>query len=491
MLDENVSIIRENLIEICGKSNISDDENILKEYMSDLSFVHGITPLLIVWPINTKQIAKIVESANQHRFYIVPVSSSSKIKLHGDTIPQRERTIIMNMSKMKNIISIDTKNRVVMIEPGVTFSDLVPKLRKLGVRLLMPLNPTVDKSVVTSALEREPITIPRYHWDSSDPLLCTEIVFGTGDLFRTGAAAGPGSLKEQKKTHQAQKNPMGPTQFSPFRIIQGAQGSIGIVTWASLKLEYLPSIQKVFHYQSEDLRDLLKLQQKLIKYRLCDEIFLLNDLNLACLLKNNPQEIQVLSNSLLKWNLIYVISGKGKLAEERIKYLEKDIEDIIEEFSFTKLKSSNAVEDVEILNSINYETKNPWRLRYKNAFQDVFFLSSLENVPEFISLVENEQSRDVGVYIQACNQGTSYHCEFDIYYDSDNEASLKEIEIKLSNLYPKLLDAGAFFSRPYKICANEVFNRHSEEIVLAMRKVKDIFDPNYVLNPGVMCFDKN
>lgn len=110
-------------------------------------------------------------------------------------------------------------------------------------------------------------------------------------------------------------------------------------------------------------------------------------------------------------------------------------------------------------------------------------------MPEFISLVENEQFRDVGVYIQASNQGTSYHCEFDIYYDSDNEVLIKEIEIKLRNLYPKLLDAGAFFSRPYKIYAKEVFNRHSEEVVFAMKKVKEIFDPNYVLNPGVMCFD--
>jgi hypothetical protein len=39
--------------------------------------------------------------------------------------------------------------------------------------------------------------MPKYHWDIGDPLACVEVIFGTGDMFRTGAAAGPGSLEEQ------------------------------------------------------------------------------------------------------------------------------------------------------------------------------------------------------------------------------------------------------------------------------------------------------
>ena len=84
-------------------------------------------------------------------------------------------------------------------------------------------------------LEREPITIPSQHWDSLDPFLCGEIIFGTGDKLRSGEAAGPDSVEEQWKIGKAQMVPFGLGQFDESRLISGAQGTIGIITWATLK----------------------------------------------------------------------------------------------------------------------------------------------------------------------------------------------------------------------------------------------------------------
>jgi FAD/FMN-containing dehydrogenase len=46
---------------------------------------------------------------------------------------------------------------------------------------------------------------------------------------------------------------------------------------------------------------------------------------------------------------------------------------------------------------------------------------------------------------------------------------------------------GAFFSRPYGIWPGLIGNRHAENII-ALRKVKRIFDPNNVMNPGKLFF---
>ncbi|MBA7665562.1 hypothetical protein ES703_73636 [subsurface metagenome] len=51
------------------------------------------------------------------------------------------------------------------------------------------------------------------------------------------------------------------------------------------------------------------------------------------------------------------------------------------------------------------------------------------------------------------------------------------------------MDSGAFFNRPYGLWAKEVFKRHTDSTQTALKKVKKIFDPNNVLNPGVLCFD--
>ncbi|MFC1946897.1 FAD-binding oxidoreductase, partial [Chloroflexota bacterium] len=72
--------------------------------------------------------------------------------------------------------------------------------------------------------------MPKYQWDISDPLACVEVIFGSGDEFRTGQAAGPGSVEEQWKVGGIQKAPYGPGVASWHRIIQGSQGTIGIVT---------------------------------------------------------------------------------------------------------------------------------------------------------------------------------------------------------------------------------------------------------------------
>ncbi len=482
-------LIFQGLAKICGSKNVSNDNSLLETYSSDLSFTEGKNPKYIAWPSNTKEIEKILKMANQLNFSIIPVSSNSNLRHHGDTIPKRDNCVILNLSKMNKILSVDRKNRVVMVEPGVTFEKIIPILKKKGLRLLLPLHPKATKSVLAAALEREPITIPRYHWDSSDPLLCTEVVFGTGDLFRTGTAAGPGTVKEQQKMGQAQVNPMGPTQFSPFRILQGAQGSIGVVTWATLKLELIPSIQKVFHIQSENIQELMALEHELIKYRLCDELFILNNLNLACLLKNNPLEIENLAKSLSKWNLIYIISGRGKLANDKLTYLKGDIEDIIKDLNLEHLNHGDDIIESDIIKFVSESTSQPWRTRAKGAYQDIFFLTNFERIPEFISKVESKFPKDLGIYIQAINQGTSYYCEFNLFYDSNNENVVTTIKDKFLEISTILMDSGAFFNRPYGVWAKEVYKRHSDTTQIALKKVKKIFDPNNVLNPGVLCFD--
>ena len=146
----------------------------------------------------------------------------------------------------KKIIMVDRNNRSTMFEPGVTFDELIPAVAKKGLRLNLPLLPRKSKSVVGSLLEREPVIMPKYHWDISDPTNCFEVVFGTGDMFRTGAAAGPGTLEEQWEAGGAQKEAAGPSSSSWYRIIQGSQGTMGIVSWATARCEIIPTLEEPF-----------------------------------------------------------------------------------------------------------------------------------------------------------------------------------------------------------------------------------------------------
>ncbi len=134
-----------------------------------------------------------------------------------------------------------------MVEPLVTYSQLQPELARKGLRITVPLVPRVNKSVISSLLEREPALIPRYQWQLLDPLRCTEVIWGSGEKLWTGeAGSNVPSLEEQWKMHLAQVLPQGPAQLDYYRFVSGAQGSMGIVTWASVRCQVLPLIRKIF-----------------------------------------------------------------------------------------------------------------------------------------------------------------------------------------------------------------------------------------------------
>ncbi len=219
---------------IVGDSNVTDDQATLQQYSRDISFVHAIKPEYVVRPRNTGDIEHLVKLARETQTPLVPVSSGPP-HFRGDTVPSVGGSVIVDLSRMKRIIRVDRLNRSVMFEPGVTFGELIPAVKEAGLRLNLPFLPRSSKSVVGSLLEREPPIMPKYHWDISDPASCFEVIFGTGDVFRTGAAAGPGNIEEQWQAGGAQKEAAGPSASSWYRLIQGAQGTMGLVSWATAR----------------------------------------------------------------------------------------------------------------------------------------------------------------------------------------------------------------------------------------------------------------
>ncbi|MHA1881475.1 MAG: FAD-binding oxidoreductase [Candidatus Thorarchaeota archaeon] len=484
----------EQITGIVGTENISDDSEVLAQYSGKLSLAEKHNPILVVWPTSSDNVHQIVKLANEQSVSLIPVSSGGP-KLRGDTIPKDDRSVIINLSRMNKVIRTDLKNKVVMIEPGVTFGDLVKEVNKHGLRPLMPFLPKASKSVIAACLDREPVTIPRFHWDSSDPLLCTETVFGSGDLFRTGAAAGPGTIEEQLASGQAQKNPMGPSQFDPFRIIQGSQGTMGIVTWATIKCEILPEVQKIVLIGSDKLDDFIKFMYAVLKRNLPDDLFILNSMGLASALKKNRKEIEDIRGKLPEWILVMSISGHGILAPDELEYRVAELNDIAKETGVNLNDSIGDVssDDVQKLLSCPSE-ESYWKLRFNSGCQEIFFLTTLDKTPDFCSTFTkiaqetDYPSDEIGVYIQPTVRGSNAHCAFDIYYNPENSSDIERAKALYLKGSDALLKSGAYFSRPYGLFTKSVFEHTSPEIITAMRKVKDIFDPNNVLNPGSLCF---
>ena len=149
---------------------------------------------------------------------------------------------MLDLRRMDKILRVDRRNRMVVIEPGVTYPQLQAALAEHGMRVTPPLYPRADKSVVASLLERQPTLIPRYNFHLPEPLRSCGVVWGNGETMFTGeAGTGPESLEAQWQAGGVQADPKGPAQTDFFRLLTGAQGTMGVVTWAAVKCELVPA----------------------------------------------------------------------------------------------------------------------------------------------------------------------------------------------------------------------------------------------------------
>ena len=491
--------MKEELVKIVGTENVFDDPETLERYSKDESFVLPIKPRLVVKPKGGEipekifeEVQAIVRWANDTKTPLVPVSSGPP-HFWGDTLPSVGGTVIVDLSRMKRVIRVDRRNRIAMIEPGVTFSELVPELEKEGLKPYMPLVPRSSKSVVASVLEREPITMPNDHWEVQDPLACIEVVFGTGDVFRTGSAAGPGTLEEQWALKRAQMRSMGPSQTDYQKVVQGAQGTMGIVTWITMKCSELPPVKRAFLIPCERVEPLIDFTYRLLRARLGDECLILNNHNLACILADGG-DIAALRETLPPWVLFVSLEGVGILPEKRVEYQERDLMDIAQRFALTPRIAVPGAAAEEVSQVLSRPSREPyWKLRFKGGCHGIFFLTTLDRTPEFINAMytlassHRYPSSDIGVYIQPTVQGCNCHLEFNLAYDPARTLEVEKVKRLITEGSRVLANIGAYFSRPYGPWADIAYGRATETVVV-LRKVKGVFDPNNIMNPGKLCF---
>jgi FAD/FMN-containing dehydrogenase len=480
------------LASIVGESNLLTDEVVMAEYSRDSDFQTPLEPRCVVRPANTDEVQKIVKWANETSTPLVPVSSGPPHG-RGDTVPGVDGAVMVDVSRMKRIIRIDPRNRVAMVEPGVTFGELQSELAAHGLCAYSPLGPRSTKSVIGSMLEREPVTRPSFHWDSTDPLLCAEVVFGTGDRFRTGEASGPETIEEQWKIGRVQMNPFGHSHVDFQRLISGAQGTIGIVTWATLKCSPLPVSRKALFVPSSDVGPLVDLIYRMVRFRFGGSLFILNSVNLACLLASQTGEIAGMAAGLPPWTLVVTFEGYGVLPEDKVAWEERDFRSMAKTCGVEPGTIVSEAQTQGLLHTLSRPSEPYWKARFTGGFQDLFFLTTLDKTPLFAaSVYDLAESRDfptdqVGVYIQPIVQGTSCHCEFSFYFDPAGPHAREGAREMAREGSEQISGMGGFFSRPYPLWKETAY-RHSPATVTMQRKIKGIFDPKAILNPGKLCF---
>ena len=482
---------REKLLEIVGTGNFSDDPNVLKKYASDFSLVPPGAPSYLVRPKDAQEIQKIIRFANEHCMPVVPVSSG--VHFNGAAIP-KQGGVVLDLTRMKKVLEIDEANRRVRIEAGVMWEQLTEELATKGMRMIMPLLPPAGRSVLTDYLEREVPTNTVY--DYGEPMQSMEVVWPTGEIFRMGSASVNGYPDSISKG----ANPSGPG-LDFYRFLQGAQGTMGVVTWTNLKIESIPKMDKVFLAAVDDLAYGQEFLYRILPRRIGQECLLLNNVVLAAILAEKwPGDFETLRAGLPPWTLILVISGLLRRPEEKIAYEENFLNQIIRN-EFRKLELQESLSGVpgigrKLLSMLRNHwpaEKIYWKNIWKGGAQSLFFIARPSSAPLHVDTAKKMAAQhgypmsDVGIYIQPIEHNRACHMEFTFFYNPADSSEKVRIADLYRNAALALLNQGALFTRPYGELASMMYER-ATGYTLALKRLKKVFDPKNIMNPGNLCF---
>ena len=211
----NPEILSE-LEKIVGPSYLFTDEATRKLYGHDETEDLNFPPHVVVKPANTEEVAKILKISNTYKIPTVPIGartglSGGALSIFGG--------IGISMERFNKIIEIDEQNLQITTEPGVITQVLREAVAEKG--LLYPVDPSSMGScwIGGNIAENSGGARALKYGVTKDYVLNLEVVLPTGDVIWTGA----NTLKNS-------------TGYNLTQLMVGSEGTLGIVTKIVLKL---------------------------------------------------------------------------------------------------------------------------------------------------------------------------------------------------------------------------------------------------------------
>ncbi len=102
---------------IVGQGNVLDDLADRQAYSYDAAVLDPVVPVLVVRPVETEQLGKVVKLAYENDLPITVRGSGTN--LSGGTIPEKEKGIVILTNGLNKILEINEEDLYAVVQPGV------------------------------------------------------------------------------------------------------------------------------------------------------------------------------------------------------------------------------------------------------------------------------------------------------------------------------------------------------------------------------------
>ena len=452
------SEVRSRIREAVGEQALVLEPEKLEAFAKDGTDISCL-PELVVEASSAEQIQALLRLANEYRFPVTPRGLGTG--LAGGSVPIR-RGVVLSLSKMNRILSLDGQNLIGVVEPGVVNLDFKKAARALG--LFYPPDPA---SLDTCSLGGNAATNAGgpacvKYGTTRDYVLGLEAVLPSGERIRTG-------VKTRK----------GVVGYDLTRLIVGSEGTLGIITELTLKLIPHPPA----------VTTLVALFPQLVSAMEGVTSILLRG-HTPCALEIMDRHCIDLIGDLLPFEGVRE-AGAFLLVEldGAPEVIEREIEQI-----GTICMECDAV-NVLMAPDSNKRTRM-WQVRKEVSLRiehsSALYVAEDVVVPigRIAELVNSLPQLEARYSMKIYSFGHAGDGNIHLNITAENKAAAQRVENGIGEILKRVIEMGGTLSGEHGIgLAKSRFLplELSRESILLQRKIKRLFDPRLILNPGKIC----
>jgi glycolate oxidase len=420
-------------------------------------------PEAVAFAKTTEQVSRLLRLANQYVFPVIPRGSGSGFT--GGSLAV-EGGLILCLTKMNNIVSIDTDNLVAEVEPGVITGDLQAQVERYG--LFYPPDPASLKFSTIGGNVAECAGGPRCvkYGVTRDYVLGLEVVLPEGDVIRTGA-------KTMKSVAGYDLN----------GIMIGSEGTLGVITKIWLKLLPLPETRRTMQATFLSLNDAAKTVSAIIRAKIIPSTLeFIDRAAIRCVEDYLKIGLPIHAEAIL----IIEVDGDREVVD---KYASR-IETICKQGGAETIATAHNDQEAEQLWKVRRSiSASLLKLNLHKINEDITVPRS--RVPDIIRMIVEIANKYNLINVNFGHAGDgNIHTNFMI--DRNNANELQRAEKAVEEIFRATVACGGTISGEHGIGiakAPYLPLEIGDSGIEVIKRIKKAFDPQNILNPHKITVD--